>query len=161
MFLHCAFAHTLIINLLLIVYLWCISQRYWRTILSLFHFFPSRHAMIKIKPFLAIALNVASKREEFHPLWVLHLLCLNCAQCCSWTMTWWQRLILWMKLPIFLEIQFRLLPQDGNLTLFHHLTKEPKKDGQAKKYDSGGFLWACCWWNIYFQRSFSTINNAS
>ena len=52
---------------------------------------------------------------------------LNCAQCCWWTMTWWQRLILWMKLPIFLEIQFRLLPQDGNLTLFHHLTKEPKK----------------------------------
>ena len=91
------------------------------------HFFPSRHAMIKIKPFLAIALNVASKREQFHPLWVFHLLCLNCAQCCSWTMTWWQRLILWMKLPIFFEIQFRLLPQDGNLTLFHHLTKEPKK----------------------------------
>ena len=116
--------------------------------------------MIKIKPFLAIALNVASKREEFHPLWVLHLLCLNCAQCCSWNLTWWQRLILWMKLPIFLEIQFRLLPQDGNLTLFHHLTKEPKKDGQAKKYDSGGFLWASCWWNIYFQRSFiKWVNN--
>ena len=30
-------------------------------------------ASLKIKPFLAIALNVASKSEEFHPLWVLHL----------------------------------------------------------------------------------------
>ena len=37
-----------------------------------------------------------------------------------------------MKLPIFLEIQFRLLPQDGNLTLFHHLTKEPKKGWLGK-----------------------------
>ena len=37
-----------------------------------------------------------------------------------------------MKLPIFFEIQFRLLPQDGNLTLFHHLTKEPKKEWGGK-----------------------------
>ena len=44
------------------------------------------------------------------------------------------------KLPIFLEIQFRLLPQDGNLTLFHHLTKEPKKGWLGKKCDSGGVL---------------------